>query len=80
MANKQDKIKTPADEILKQHYLLRTVEVLKVLNISRTTFDRLKTTNDFPKAITKIGNVQMWKKEDILRHVAGSLQLTGRNF
>lgn len=70
MANKSDKISTPADEILRQHYLLRTVEVLKVLNISRATLEKLKGTSDFPKAITKLGNCQMWKKEDILKWLA----------
>jgi predicted DNA-binding transcriptional regulator AlpA len=66
MANKQDKIATPADLILSEHYLLKTVEVLKVLNVSRGTFEKLRMTSDFPKAITKVGNRPMWKKQEIL--------------
>ncbi len=67
MANKSDKITTPAEQILKDHYLLKTVEVLRVLNISRATLDKLKESASFPKAITKIGNRPMWRKEDIIK-------------
>ncbi|MGN0915253.1 MAG: helix-turn-helix transcriptional regulator [Succinivibrio sp.] len=70
MSNKTDKITTPADQILNEHYLLKTVEVLKVLNISRSTLDRLKESAGFPKAITKIGNRPMWRKEDIIKWIS----------
>ena len=67
MGNKTDKISTPADTILKEHFLLKTVEILKILNISRTTFDTIKTLPDFPKAITKVGSRPLWVKDEILR-------------
>lgn len=67
MGNKTDKISTPADTILKEHFLLKTVEILKILNISRTTFDTIKALPDFPKAITKVGSRPLWVKDEILR-------------
>jgi predicted DNA-binding transcriptional regulator AlpA len=66
MANKQDKIKTPADLIIKDHYLLKTVEVLKILNISRTTFDKIKNSTSFPKAVTKLGARPLWIKQEVI--------------
>ena len=66
MANKQDVIKKPATEILKDHVLLRTVEVLKVLNISRTTFYKLKHKEGFPKAIRSISRNDLWVAEEIM--------------
>lgn len=69
MANKTDKISTPADQILNEHYLLKTVEVLKVLNISRGTFDKLRANANFPKAITDIGKRPLWIKEEILEWI-----------
>lgn len=71
MANKTDKISTPADQILNEHYLLKTVEVLKVLNISRGTFDKLRANANFPKAITNIGKRPLWIKEEILEWLKG---------
>ncbi len=70
MANKQDKITAPADEILNEHYLLKTVEILKILNISRGTFEKIKNTKNFPKAATKIGSRQFWLKKEILQWIA----------
>lgn len=67
MSNKTDKISTSAETILKEHFLLRTVEILRILNISRTTFDTIKALPDFPKAITKVGSRPLWVKEEILK-------------
>ena len=69
MANKTDKISTPADQILNEHYLLKTVEVFRVLNISRATFDKLRANTNFPKAITDIGKRPLWIKEEILEWI-----------
>lgn len=69
MANKTDKISTPAKEIVKDHLLLKTVEVLKVLNISRGTFEKLQKGDSFPKAITRVGGRPMWLTEEILNWV-----------
>jgi predicted DNA-binding transcriptional regulator AlpA len=66
MGNRSDKIKTPAEEILNEHYLLKTVEVLKILNISRSTFDKIKKTRSFPKAVTRIGARPLWIKKEII--------------
>jgi predicted DNA-binding transcriptional regulator AlpA len=69
MANRTDKISKPAEEIIKDHLLLKTVEVLKVLNISRGTFEKLQRKEGFPKAITNVGNRPMWLTEEILKWV-----------
>lgn len=69
MANKTDKISTPAKEIVKDHLLLKTVEVLKVLNISRGTFEKLQKEDNFLKAITRVGGRPMWLTEEILNWV-----------
>ena len=59
MANRTDKISKPAEEIIKDHLLLKTVEVLKVL----------QKKEGFPKAITNVGNRPMWLTEEILKWV-----------
>lgn len=69
MANKTDKITTPAEELVRDHLLLKTVEVLRVLNISRSTFEKLLKRDGFPKAVTNVSNRPMWLTEEILQWV-----------
>ena len=72
MANKQDKLCPPAEEILKEHIILKTKEILKVLNISRSTFDKLRLTKGFPKVYAKIGRRNFWLKEEIIKWLVNS--------
>ena len=65
MANKTDKIDISAKEILSDRFLLKTVEILKVLSVSRGTFDKIKKNGSFPKPILA-GARPRWKTEDVI--------------
>ena len=55
-----------AQQIINDHLLLKTIDVIKLLNISRGTFKKLKKKNNFPQPITGIGSHPMWITEEII--------------
>ena len=68
MANKQDKlVLQSASELVKNNIVLRTVEVMKVLGITRSTFDKLKKEANFPKPRLFISKSRpVWLTEEIV--------------
>lgn len=65
MANKQDKITDNAVELVHENIFLTTIQILRIFNVTRTTFDRWRKNTDFPKALY-ITNRPIWKTQDVI--------------
>ena len=69
MAKDSDKIKDPAELIIKDHFLLKTTEVLKIFRVSRKTLFKLISQSKFPQPKIRMGQMYLWKKEDIQKWI-----------
>lgn len=65
MSNKTDRIDTPAITLIAEKFFLNTKEILKVFNVTRTTFNKWKKLSSFPKPIY-LTSRPIWKTQEIL--------------